>query len=191
MVRLEAIDELAKIRADCIAVYQPVNSQELFAVERMALAQHSYLRASRLEAGMFSTALNETIDGNDRQVVFMNDVVVGDGDIEVTRAQNRNYCIAEGIHRMSRYSNSFTLFLRYQAQAERLYRRSVEEFDRLKHLRKELPNEPVCDPDPPEKEDLIIEKTKPNEPPAIAEYNRFPIRPTPPVPPPASEASNK
>ena len=31
--------------------------------------------------------------------------------------------------------------MRYKAQAERLYRRAVEDFDRLKALRHELPNE--------------------------------------------------
>jgi hypothetical protein len=42
---------------------------------------------------------------------------------------------------MARESNSFTLLLRYQAQAERHYRRAIEEFDRLKALREELANE--------------------------------------------------
>ena len=46
------------------------------------------------------------------------------------------------------------MFLRYQAQAERNYRRAVEEFERLKALRpdlppelpnEELPNEPIFD----------------------------------------------
>ena len=39
VVRLEDLDEVARLRQDAIAVYQPVNSQELFAVERIALAQ--------------------------------------------------------------------------------------------------------------------------------------------------------
>ena len=39
VVRLEDLDEVARLREDAIAVYQPVNSQELFAVERIALAQ--------------------------------------------------------------------------------------------------------------------------------------------------------
>ena len=45
VVRLEELDAVAKLKADLIACYQPVNSQELFAVERIALAQHSLLRA--------------------------------------------------------------------------------------------------------------------------------------------------
>jgi hypothetical protein len=35
--------------------------------------------------------------------------------------------------------------LRYQAQAERHYRRAMEEFDRLKALRRELSNEPITE----------------------------------------------
>jgi hypothetical protein len=49
---------------------------------------------------------------------------------------------------MARESNSFSLLLRYQAQAERHYRRAIEEFDRLKTLRKELPNEPIVEAQP-------------------------------------------
>ena len=69
-------------------------------------------------------------------------------DNEITLAQNRIYLFAEGFHRLNKYSNSFTLFLRYQAQTERLYRRAIEEFDRLKALRHELPNEPILDTQP-------------------------------------------
>ena len=39
VVRLEEIDEVERLRDDAIAFYQPLNSQELFAVERIALAQ--------------------------------------------------------------------------------------------------------------------------------------------------------
>jgi hypothetical protein len=38
--------------------------------------------------------------------------------------------------------NAWKYFLRYHAQAERLYRRAVEELERLKAPRSELPNEP-------------------------------------------------
>jgi hypothetical protein len=75
----------------------------------------------------------------------MNPTIAGDGDIEVTRAQNRNYLLGDGFHRMARESNSFTLLLRYQAQAERHYRRAIEEFERLKALREELPIEPIVE----------------------------------------------
>jgi hypothetical protein len=62
-------------------------------------------------------------------------------DVE-TQAQERNFHLADGFHRLITQSNSFALLLRYQAQAERQYRRAIEEFDRLKALREELRNEP-------------------------------------------------
>ena len=65
----------------------------------------------------------------------MHPELAGDGDIEITRAQNRNYLLGEGFHRMASKSNSWSLFLRYHAQAERHYRRAVEEFERLRRLR--------------------------------------------------------
>ncbi len=37
---------------------------------------------------------------------------------------------------------------RYHAQAERHYRRAVEEFERLKALQQEIPNKPISDPQP-------------------------------------------
>jgi hypothetical protein len=62
VVRLEDLQEIAHLRADLIAVYQPVNSQELFAIERIALTQQAILRASRLESGLFTTCLSEVLD---------------------------------------------------------------------------------------------------------------------------------
>jgi hypothetical protein len=99
VVRLEDLDQLANLRADLIAAYQPANSQELFAIERIILAQQSLPRAARLEAGLFTTCLNESLDSSGRPVVLMSPDLVGDGDIEITRAQ-----------------------------AERHYRRAIEEF---------------------------------------------------------------
>jgi hypothetical protein len=81
--------------------------------------------------------------------------MVGDGDIEITRQQNRNYCIAEGFRRIAKESNCIGLMLRYRAQAEREYRRAVEDFDRLKALRHEMPNEPNVGLDEPEPEDVV------------------------------------
>lgn len=40
------------------AAYQPVNSQEPFALERMVIAQQTILRASLPEPGLFTTCLN-------------------------------------------------------------------------------------------------------------------------------------
>jgi hypothetical protein len=148
VVRLEDLQEIARLRDDLIAVYHPVNSQELFALERVALAQHAILRGARLESGYFTTCLDTSFDSGGEPIRLMNPTIAGDGDIEVTRAQNRNYLLGDGFHRMARESNSFSLLLRYQAQAERHYRRAIEEFDRLKALRNELPNEPIIEAPP-------------------------------------------
>jgi hypothetical protein len=86
---------------------------------------------------------------------------------------------------MARESNSFSLLLRYQAQAERHYRRAIEEFDRLKALRNELPNEPIIEAQP----EAQAEQTKPtsgvyqtdpsapeNPPASVAEASPYPVR---------------
>src|ERR1017187_6061372 len=57
LVRLEDLQEVAHLKDDLMAVYQPVNSQELFAIERIALTQQALLRAARLESGLFTTCL--------------------------------------------------------------------------------------------------------------------------------------
>src|SRR5450759_5438363 len=147
VVRLEDIDEVAHLRQDAIAVYQPVNSQELFAIERIALSQQAPLRVERLHAGISTTCLNEALSGDGKPLMGISDSLVN-GDNEITKRQNRNYLFAEGFHRFNKYSNSFTLFLRYQAQTERLYRRAIDEFERLKALRHELPNEPILEAQP-------------------------------------------
>ncbi len=158
VVRLEELDEVARLKDDLISVYQPVNAQELFAIERIALAQQTLLRAARLESGLFTNALDEALTHDDQPIVLINQELTG--DIEVTRAQNRNFILGLGFHRMARQANTWSLFLRYQSQAERLYRRAVEEFERLRDLRSQLPeplepefpNEPILQtqPDDPE-----------------------------------------
>jgi len=168
VVRLEDLQEVAHLRADLIAVYQPVNSQELFAIERLALTQQAILRAARLESGLFTTCLNEALDQSGNPVIFMDSELSGNGDIEITRAQNRNYALGEGFHRMVQQSNSWSLAIRYQAQAERHYRRAVEEFERLKALRPDLPDEPVFDPQPEPEESLEPMTREPISPPSPA-----------------------
>jgi len=183
VVRLEDINEIAHLRDDAVAVYQPVNSQELFAVERIALAQQAMLRAARLESGLFTTCLNETLDERDRPLILLNDALFGN-DIEITKAQNRNYCLGEGFYSIARKSNAISLFLRYQAQAERHYRRAIEDFDRLKALRDELPNEPIFEPQPEQTEPTCLHSETnpiPAEPPIPA--------PDPPTPPPNPQPS--
>src|SRR5881628_642444 len=58
-VRLEALSEVAHLAADLTALYQPVNSQERFALERVALTQQALLRAARLESGLFTSCLDQ------------------------------------------------------------------------------------------------------------------------------------
>jgi hypothetical protein len=123
----------------------------------MALAQQTILRAARLESGLFTACLNEAMDPLGKLFIPMSQELAGDGNIEITRAQNRNYALGVGFHRVARQSNSITLMLRSQAQAERQYRRAVEEFERLKALRVDLPdeeppNEPTTDPQPEQNE---------------------------------------
>ena len=147
VVKLEELDSLANLRDDAVAAYQPQNSQELFAVERIALAQHALLRCAALEAGLFSDAMNQIIafeDGTPNTIVSD---ALHDG-IDATTAQNRSLCVAKGFQLTSRRDDAWKLFLRYQAQTERLYRRAIEEFERLKALRTELPQ---TNPIPPPK----------------------------------------
>ena len=150
VVRLEDLQEVAHLRADLIAVYRPVNSQELFAIERIALAQQAILRITHLEGGLLTTCLNEALDTSGRLFIAMSQQLVGDGDVTITQAQNRAYALAEGFHRMttSKISNTWPLFMRYKVLTEREYRRALEDFDRLKALRHELPNEPIIDDQP-------------------------------------------
>jgi hypothetical protein len=151
VVRLEGLHEIAHLKTDLTAVYQPVNSQELFALERMALTQQAILRAARLESGLLTNGLDIALNDNGTPIAPMSRDLAGDGDIEITRAQNRNYALAEGFHQLARQpANTWSLFLRYQAQAERHYRRAVEEFDRPKALRVELPNEAILEVQPKE-----------------------------------------
>jgi hypothetical protein len=176
VVRLEDLDEVARLREDAIAVYQPANSQELFAIERIALAQQALLRVERLHTGMATTCLNEALDGNGRPLMGISPALVND-DNEITKAQNRNYLFAEGFHRLNKYSNSFTLFLRYQAQTERLYRRAMEEFGRLKALRHELPNEPILETQPEANETVNTPEPNPSKTPNPTAAGNIPGQP--------------
>jgi len=93
VVRLEisAITPISKTR---LAVYQPANSQELFAIERIALAQPALL---------FCARLNQTPDSAGEPIVPMSPEFAGGADIEITR--NRKLLLGEGFHRMLGESN--------------------------------------------------------------------------------------
>jgi hypothetical protein len=185
VVRLEDLNEVANLKDDLVAFYQPVNSQELFAVERIALAQQALLRAARLESGLFTTCLNSCYDPFGEPMVLMNEELAGNGDIEITRAQNRNYLLGEGFQRMAAKSNSWSLCLRYQAQTERHYRRAVEEFDRLTALRAEIPNEAISEAQPEQTEPTCtVDETNPNPPEDPVPAPRAPaMSPEPPMHP--------
>ena len=159
VIRLEELDAIARLKQDLVAAYRPVNSQELFAVERIALAQQALLRSASLETGLFTSCLNETLQRDGGLAYTLADDLTR--DIEVTKAQNRAFALAEGLQLQARRSNGFSLFLRYQAQTERLYRRAVEEFERLRALREELPNEPTIDPEPQQDTPLTPAETNP------------------------------
>src|ERR1039458_8492408 len=105
-------------------------------------------RCAALESGLHTAAMNETITPGGLPPNLLSAQLTE--DIQVTRAQNRNLCLAVGFERLVGKSDTWKLFFRYQAQTERLFRRAVEEFDRLKAQRTEFPNEPIPLPDPDE-----------------------------------------
>jgi hypothetical protein len=111
VVQFEGVEEIARLKSSLISIYQPANSEELLALERMALAQQAMLRAARLEATLLNTCIQATIAAND------------------------NCRLAAGFLRLARQSNGWSLFLRYQGDAECQYHRAREDFDSLKALR--------------------------------------------------------
>jgi hypothetical protein len=140
VVRLEDPAELEELRANLVHCYRPVNSHELEALDCMARAQLSMRRAAQLEASLFTSALSESlVDPRIRMEPELQQ------NVAVSKEQNRGFFLAEGVRKLARESNSLSLMLRYQAHAERQYRRAVEEFERLKKLRPELPNEPISE----------------------------------------------
>ena len=169
VVRLEELEEVAHLRADLITIYRPANSQELFAIERIALAQQAMLRIARLESGLLTSCLNEALDTSGQLFISMSQDLVGHGDIEITKAQNRNYALADGFQRMTsnKRSNTWPLFLRYKVQTEREYRRAIEDFERLKALRHELPNEAILEAQPEENETASTPSETNPSPPSV------------------------
>jgi len=191
VVRLEDLQILENLRADAIDVYRPVNSQELFAVERIALAQLTLQRAAILEAGLHTAAMNQTIRYEDTLPANLISASLTT-DFEVAQHQNRALCLAEGFQRLVGRSDSWKLLLRYQAQSERMYRRAIEEFDRLKALREELPNEPIEPPEPEEVE--FIDPVATPWSPAMTEFHPLQFRSDPgpaPASPPAPPRSGQ
>jgi hypothetical protein len=175
IVRIEDSAHVAALVADAVATYQPINSQERFAVERIALAQHSMLRMYAFEAGFFTNCLEAAMVGpNDPEILKR--CQVGD-NIEVPRAQNRAFWLAHGFKILDRQSSMASSFLRFQAQAERLYRRAVEDFHRLLKLRDRLPPEKYEMPNEPNSEPIPAPQPEENT--------------NPPIPTPTSKSENE
>jgi hypothetical protein len=168
IVRLEDRDAVDRLRADLIGVYQPINSQETFAIERIAVAQHNLLRVARLEAGLGTATLNRALLFVEEETPFVplqDELNVDPNEI---KEQNRAYCIAQGFHKMNRETPAtWSLFLRYQAQTERLYRRAVEDLERLIKLRPNLPppvdNDEIDDDNTGDSPNEAILEGQPNE----------------------------
>ena len=131
-VKLDGVDSLGKLRDDLIEFYRPANSQELFAINRIALAQQTLLLVARIENGLFDVFLNEGC--RSRSVPELAPHLVG-GDQKIVAEHTRNALLTVGMCSVNARSKEVALFLRFQAQAERMYRRAVEEFERLRKLR--------------------------------------------------------
>ena len=180
VVRLEDEENVTTLTEEAVEYYNPVNSQERIAVERIALAQHAMFRAARLEAGLFTNCLNEAIGLRDRPRIPMDPDLVE--DIEVKRSQIRNWMLAEGFRRAVGSSNTMALAVRYSAQTERQYRRAIEDFDRLEARRPSGAGASACLLDP---SDPLLPQTNPipPEPPQTE-----PLIPSKPPSDPAAEA---
>ena len=183
--RLEDVEEVADLRDRAVAFYQPANPQELFAVERIAITEQAMNRAARLEAGTFTICLNDVLNLRERPLMEMDPDMYGGG--EPGREQVKNYLLAEGFRRSVGASNVIHLCMRYSAQSERLYRRAVEDFDRIRALgpsidASEPPSEPLVDqtnpnpPQPAEPEPLTPSDPAPETPPAAARTTPEPSR---------------
>jgi hypothetical protein len=146
-VRTEDADAVANLKANLVDLYQPVNSEELFAIERIALARHSLLRTYCIEAGFITLGLEEALEipGNPR---ILKDPELTNG-LQVTAGQNHSYWMAAGFSQLSRKSH-WQFFLRYQVQTERLYRRAIEDFERIRALRGILPEQNLPEQNLPE-----------------------------------------
>jgi hypothetical protein len=179
VVRIEDRAELAARVADAMATYQPINSQERDAVERIAIAQHSMRRLAILEAGFFTNCLDQAMEGPARPFVLQQPELTNGIDIPLD--QHRAYWLAFGFNRYTGQSNIAATILRFQAQAERLHRRAVEDFHRLLKLRDVLPPEKYQEPNEPNTEPVAApQPTENTTAPAAAQPD-----PTPPNEPKA------
>src|ERR1039457_1223934 len=68
---LEDLKDIDNLRQDALDFYRPVNSQEIFAVERIALCQMALLRIARLESGILTTCLDRALYPDDEPIRLM------------------------------------------------------------------------------------------------------------------------
>jgi hypothetical protein len=54
------------------------------------------------KSGLFTNCLDLALKDNGTSIALMSRELAGDGDIEITRAQNRHYALADGFDRMAR-----------------------------------------------------------------------------------------
>jgi hypothetical protein len=171
VVRLEDLQEIAHLKTDLTAVYQTVNSQELFALERMALTQQAMLRAARRKSGLFTNCLGVALNDSGTVIAPLSREFAGDGDlsldIEITRAQNRNYALAEGFHSNGSAAQQHLVAVPVlsgpgrNATTAAPWRNSTGS----KALRAELPNEPILEVQPEENETACTPSAEPILPP--------------------------
>jgi len=128
--------------------------------ESIPLAQQSLLRVAALESGLFANCLDQALERSGTPPILRNPEITE--GIAITGGQNHNYWLANGFHLLAAKSNCWPLFLRYQAQTERLYRLAVGELERLRALRDAFPNEPTSGPEPAETKPLPHPETNPN-----------------------------
>ena len=88
--------------------------------------------------------------------------------IDIALEQHRAYWLAFGFNRFTRQSNIAATFLRFQAQAERLHRRAVEDFHRLLKLRDQLPPEKYEEPNEPKNEPISTPQPTENTAPPVS-----------------------
>src|ERR1039458_7020399 len=78
VVRLEDLKDIDNLRQDALDFYRPVNSQEIFAVERIALCQMALLRIARLESGILTTCLDRALYPDDEPIRLMTPELAGE-----------------------------------------------------------------------------------------------------------------
>ena len=134
----EAVPESEITPSDLIAFYQPVNTQELLAVEQIAFTQQSLLRCAALAIGFHTLMMNLTVNLGGEPENLLDDELIR--DIAATRSQNRSLCLAVGFQRLTE-KPAMGKFVPSSKAANpaRIPARHRGSLVRLKSLRPELP----------------------------------------------------